>query len=346
MTKKLFLVLLCVLFSVVGFSISAQTLGDVDENGIINVLDALLISQYYVNLNPPNFNPAYADVNCSNSIDIVDSLLICQLYVGLLPDFPCTLSTPVPTTVSTPVPTTAPTTATSTFHIFLLLGQSNMAGYPTAQAADKVENSRIRVLGFDNCSATGRQTDQWDTAQPPLHECYQGAIGPGDWFAKTIIDRYPAGDTIGLIPCAISGEKIETFLKNGGSRYSWIINRARIAQNAGGVIEGFLFNQGESNNGDTSWPGKVNTFVNDLRNDLGIGNVPFLAGELLYSGSCAGHNVLINQLPGIISNCYVVSASGLVVDPADTQWKLHFGHDSQVTFGQRYAQKMIQALGL
>jgi hypothetical protein len=346
MNRKLFLIMLCVLFSVVGFSISAQSLGDVNGDGRVDVVDALLISQYYVNLSPQNFNSAYADVNCSNSIDIVDALLISQLYVGLLSDFPCSLNTPVPTTVPTGAPTAAPTTASSTFHIFLLLGQSNMAGYPSAQAADKVENSRIRVLGYDNCSATGRQTDQWDTAQPPLHECYQGAIGPGDWFAKTIIDRYPSGDIIGLIPCAISGERIETFMKNGGSKYSWIINRARIAQNAGGVIDGILFHQGESNNGDSSWPGKVNTLITDLRNDLGIGNVPFLAGELLYSGSCAGHNTLVNQLPNVVSNCYVISASGLVVDPADTQWGLHFGHDSQVTFGQRYAQKMIQALGL
>jgi len=67
---------------------------------------------------------------------------------------------------------------------------------------------------------------------------------------------------------------------------------------------------------------------------------------LLYSGGCAGHNTLINQLPGIISNCSVASASGLVVDPSDTQWKLHFSHDSQVTFGKRYAEKMIAALGL
>ena len=100
-----------------------------------------------------------------------------------------------------------------TFHVFLLLGQSNMAGYPKAQDADKVEKPRIKVLGYDNCAATGRQQDKWDVAVPPLHECWNGAIGPGDYFSKTLIDKIPAGDTIGLVPCAISGEKIETFLK-------------------------------------------------------------------------------------------------------------------------------------
>jgi hypothetical protein len=53
---------------------------------------------------------------------------------------------------------------------------------------------------------------------------------------------------------------------------------------------------------------------------LGLGNVPFLAGELLYTGGTAGHNTPVNQLPGIVSNGHVVSANGLVVDPVDTQW--------------------------
>ena len=233
----------------------------------------------------------------------------------------------------------------TTFHVFLLLGQSNMAGYPKAQQADRAEDPRVRVLGFDNCAATGRQTDKWDTAAPPLHDCWSDAIGPGDYFAKTIVDVVPQGHSIGLVPCAISGEKIETFLKVGGTKYNSILQRGKLAQQAGGVIEGILFHQGESNNGDSSWPGKVNTLVTDLRADLKLGNIPFLAGELAYSGSCAGHNTLVNKLPSVVSNAFVVSASGLVVDPADTQWKLHFGRDSQVSFGKRYAAKMIEALG-
>lgn len=232
------------------------------------------------------------------------------------------------------------------FHVFLLLGQSNMAGYPKAQAADKVEDPRVRVLGFDDCSETGRQKDKWDTAAPPLHECWNGAIGPGDYFAKTLLTSLPSNDTIGLVPCAISGEKIETFMKAGGSKYDWVLQRAKVAVQAGGIIEGMLFHQGESNCGDSNWPNNVRTFVSDLRKDLSLGDVPFLAGELAYSGNCSQHNPIVNKLPGVISKAFVVSASGLKVDPADTQWNVHFDHDSQVTFGKRYAQKMVEALGL
>jgi hypothetical protein len=221
-----------------------------------------------------------------------------------------------------------------------------MAGYAKAAAADKVEDARIRVLGFDDCTETGRRTDMWDTAAPPLHECWNSAVGPGDHFAKTLLPEFPSGDTIGLVPCAISGERIETFLKVGGTKYSWIVDRARNAQQAGGVIEGILFHQGESNTGDSSWPGKVNTLVTDLRADLGIGNAPFLAGELAYGGNSASHNTQVNRLPGMVTNSFVVSASGLAIDPADTQWNVHFGHDATVEFGKRYAAKMIEALKL
>jgi hypothetical protein len=221
-----------------------------------------------------------------------------------------------------------------------------MVGYAKAQDADEVEDERIRVLGFDDCAATGRQRDQWSVAVPPLHVCSSGAIGPGDYFAKTLIRALPAGDTIGLVPCALGGQPIEVFLKDGGTRYDWIVQRAKLAQRAGGVIAGILFHQGESNNLDPSWPGKVNTLVTDLRRDLGIGDVAFLAGELAYDGGCAGHNRLVNMLPNVVSNAYVVSASGLALDADDTRMRLHFGRDAQITFGKRYAQTMIEALHL
>jgi hypothetical protein len=62
-------------------------MGDVNSNGTVDIVDALVTAQYYVGLNPANFNTAAADVNNSGSIDIVDALLIAQYYVGLIPGF-------------------------------------------------------------------------------------------------------------------------------------------------------------------------------------------------------------------------------------------------------------------
>jgi hypothetical protein len=65
------------------------TRGDVNNSGSVDIVDALLIAQYYVGLNPSGFVSANADTNCSGSIDIVDALLVAQQYVGLITSFPC-----------------------------------------------------------------------------------------------------------------------------------------------------------------------------------------------------------------------------------------------------------------
>lgn len=62
-------------------------LGDVDNDGDIDIIDALLVAQYYVGLNPANFDQSKADVNCDGAITIVDALLIAQAYVGLVSRF-------------------------------------------------------------------------------------------------------------------------------------------------------------------------------------------------------------------------------------------------------------------
>ena len=58
--------------------------GDVNNDYSIDVIDALLIAQYIVGLNPEGFNTATADVTNNGSIDIVDALMIAQCSVGLV----------------------------------------------------------------------------------------------------------------------------------------------------------------------------------------------------------------------------------------------------------------------
>ncbi len=66
-------------------------LGDVNNDGFIDIVDALLTAQYFVGLNPNNFHLEVADVNANGSIDIVDALLIAQYFVGLINEFPANL---------------------------------------------------------------------------------------------------------------------------------------------------------------------------------------------------------------------------------------------------------------
>jgi endoglucanase len=80
--------------------LQAQSLGDVNNDSSIDIVDALVIARYSVGLNPSPFNSGVADVNCDDSINIVDALVIAQYYVGLISDFPCTSTTPTPTGIT------------------------------------------------------------------------------------------------------------------------------------------------------------------------------------------------------------------------------------------------------
>ena len=240
--------------------------------------------------------------------------------------------------------------------IFLLIGQSNMEGLPGPDRAEDVAvDPRIHVLAYNNSQAKRRQYNKWYPAKPPLHSDYLG-IGPGDYFGKTLIAMLPEGYTIGLVPCGIAGVDIDFFRKNVVSKrrneffippdnqasgaYEWVLERARLAAETG-TIAGILFHQGESDSGQRVWLDKVSEMVADLRTDLGIPDLPFLAGELYYKGACAGHNSLVRKLSGLISNCHVISAKGL--NGVD---QFHFDLEGQRELGKRYAETMYGLLNL
>lgn len=237
--------------------------------------------------------------------------------------------------------------------VFLLMGQSNMEGAPKPAPEDETENPRVVVLAYDTCPNLGRTYDEWYVAKPPLHGCYAG-VGPGDGFGKAMAAAYPNA-TIALVPLAVSGADIDLFRKgvvstrrrefrippdnHWSGAYDWMIERARRAQRVG-TIRGMVFHQGESDTGNAAWVAKVKGLVADLRADLGIGDAPFVAGELLYSGCCGRwHNPLVAQLSAQIPGTRVVSAEGLSgIDAA------HFDLAGQREIGQRYATAMIALL--
>ena len=84
--KKIVLFLIICMF--IHLSVMGQALGDVNHDTTIDILDALLIAQDYVELNPTNYDSELADVDGNIIIDIVDALLVSQYYVGLITEFP------------------------------------------------------------------------------------------------------------------------------------------------------------------------------------------------------------------------------------------------------------------
>jgi lysophospholipase L1-like esterase len=133
-------------------ALEAQTLGDVNSSGSIDIVDALLVAQYYVGLAPSNFNTAYADADCSGAINIVDALRIAQLYVGIISQLPCTLT-----------PTPAPTAAGGNITVWMA-GDSTMAKGGSTCPVGWGEQFRLLFdtrVTLNNNAVAGRGINQW-----------------------------------------------------------------------------------------------------------------------------------------------------------------------------------------
>lgn len=69
----------------VEISVNTYALGDANRDGQIDIIDALLVAQYYVGW--AEISHHEADVDGDGNTTIVDALLIAQFYVGLIDEF-------------------------------------------------------------------------------------------------------------------------------------------------------------------------------------------------------------------------------------------------------------------
>jgi hypothetical protein len=228
------------------------------------------------------------------------------------------------------------------FHIFMLMGQSNMVGVAKFEASDKNTDERLKVWGGCN-----QKAGQWNLANPPLSDCPGGSginlstsVDPGIWFAKTMLKKLPAGHTIGLVGTAESGEKIETFI-TGGKHHAMVMNKIAAVKTAKNArFAGIIFHQGESNNTQGTWPALVKQLYNEVKQGFAVSyDVPFILGELPAGGCCSAHNTRVHEAAMLLPMGSYVSQQGTSVMD-----EYHFDHASVVLMGTRYGDKMLEAL--
>lgn len=217
------------------------------------------------------------------------------------------------------------------FHLYLLIGQSNMAGRGVPDAESKSIHPQIFMLDSLN---------QWVPATDPLHfDKPIAGVGPGIAFAKEMLGDNKAVK-IGLIPCAWGGSPISAWQPGAGyinnsHPYDDAVARTKTAMQKG-VLKGILWHQGESDNDSLHaavYIDKLEELINRLRKEFKKPELPFVAGELGYFIKTGFINQIIHQLPLRVFHTAVVNAKALTHKGDE----LHFNTASAREMGRRYA---------
>ena len=228
------------------------------------------------------------------------------------------------------------------FYIFLMAGQSNMAGRGFVEPGDTISNTRILTLNKNN---------EWVYAKEPLHYYEPGRTGLdcGLSFAKKLAGKYKKEITIGLVPCAIGGSSIEQWLGDstyrGVTLYSNFLQKAKSAAQSG-TIKGLLWHQGESNTGTKShiaYKEKLERFFTKVRTDLQQPTMPIYLGPLgsYLTKASFPYTDSVNQDIKELSqteNIFLIKTS----DFSHLKDTIHFDSKSQRLMGKRFAKKVYR----
>ncbi|MEP6620272.1 MAG: sialate O-acetylesterase, partial [bacterium] len=174
----------------------------------------------------------------------------------------------------------APVRPTLPRQLFLLVGQSNMAGRGIVEEVDRVAVDRVVMQD---------RSLHWIPAVEPVHYDKPGVVGvgPGRAFGVAVAARW-SGVEIGLVPAAVGGTSIRAWAPGAADvaththPYDDAIGRARAAL-TDGQLAGILWLQGESDgNADAAadYESRLRDVIAHFRRDLDAPDVPFLIAQL------------------------------------------------------------------
>jgi hypothetical protein len=224
------------------------------------------------------------------------------------------------------------------FHLFLLVGQSNMAGRGKVEEQDKKPHPRVLTLN---------KAGEWVPAVDPIHfDKTSAGVGLGKSFGIQIAEANP-DITVGLIPCAVGGSPIDSWKPGAfykpANAHPWddFQKRAKLALEKG-TLQGILWHQGESDSSEKlagTYEKKLHELVKAFRVEL-ASDAPFIVGQIgkFEDVPWNEHKEQVDQahqnLPKHVAGTAYVSAAGFK-HKGD---KVHFDSASLREFGKRYAE--------
>ena len=220
--------------------------------------------------------------------------------------------------------------------LFLLIGQSNMAGRAKVPDEDRQALPRAYKLNRD---------DAWVPATAPFHfDRATAGMSPANEFVKRYLADHP-NESVGVVPCAVGGSQSATWDAHGegkvGANFRRALARAKVAKRKG-RFAAILWHQGESDAGASVeelkryYPKRFAAMIAAFRQE--IGDVPVVAGEIgrFLPAEAAKVNPVLNGLPHVVPNCRCVTSKDL-----KNQDKWHFDLPSTKELGRRYYEAFL-----
>lgn len=227
--------------------------------------------------------------------------------------------------------------------LYLLIGQSNMAGRGVVEAQDQKEPSRVFTLNKAN---------EWVPAVDPIHfDKKQVGVGLGRTFGIEM-SKQTKSVRIGLIPCAVGGTSIRKWTpgaedsKTKTYPYDDMLVRLKVALKSG-EVKGILWHQGESDGkmGEKgTYAEALAELIERVRAECGSSDIPFVIGQLgqfpdrPWNEGRTKVDAAQRKVAQTVPHCAFVSSDGLK-DRGDLT---HFSADAARQLGERFAEQMIK----
>jgi len=219
--------------------------------------------------------------------------------------------------------------------LFILAGQSNMDGRGNMEDYEAPERD-------ENIFVFSKKLE-WSIAKEPLTD---RGVSPGLSFANELRKNDP-DLIIGLIPCAVGGSPINWWQSDFPSRtiYARMIKQVSLAMEEG-ELAGVLFFQGErdayadSTSRPDQWAELFEQFVNDLRKDLNVPDLPVVFAQIgSVEGLAPKCAIVQDQQENVkIKNAVMIRTKDL---PLQDEW--HFTSPAYVEIGKRFARKYLKS---
>ncbi len=229
--------------------------------------------------------------------------------------------------------------------VYILAGQSNMAGRGKVEPLDTIPDSRIFTINKEG---------KLILAKEPLHfyEPTMTGLDCGLSFGKELLKHVPDSISILVIPTAVGGSSIGQWINDSTFRNVTLLTNFKEKIEIGkkyGTIKGILWHQGEN---DATAQETIEIYDKQLqklfslfRNEINKSELPILIGELgSFSKTDDNWQAINSKIEKYIktdTNSYLIKTNDLK-DKGD---KIHFNSEGQREIGKRFAKKYIEIEG-